>query len=68
MNKDNKELKDQQLESVVGGGRNDAAIGWVTKMKCGNCGHSMTWAGRYVGQVFDCPECGQHTFRGISEM
>lgn len=68
MNKDNKELKDQQLKSVVGGGRNDAAIDGVTKMQCGNCGYSMNWAGRFVGQIFDCPECGRPTFRGISEM
>lgn len=26
MNKDNKELKDQQLVSAVGGGRKDAAV------------------------------------------
>ena len=67
MNEDNKELKDQQLESAVGGRQKDAAIGWVTEMICGSCGHSMVWAGRYVGQIFDCPECGRHTFRGIKE-
>lgn len=68
MNKDNKALNEQQLESAVGGGQKDAAIGWVTEMECSSCGHRKVWAGRYGGKVFDCPECGQHTFTGIREM
>ena len=36
-----------------------------TKMFCSTCNHSITWAGNYFQQLFDCPECGQHTFKGI---
>lgn len=61
MNKDKIKLKDQELESVVGG------TGWETEMRCRNCGNYMAWAGRFLGQVFDCPVCGKHTFSGRSE-
>lgn len=44
----------------VAGGRGDE----VTQMEC-PCGYSTDWFGNFVGQVFDCPKCGKHTFKGI---
>ncbi len=66
MNKDskvlnNKELDNQQLESVAGG--RDT----ITTMYCPNCGKVMDWAGSFYGQVFRCSCCGQNSFKGVYE-
>ena len=68
MNKNIIELKNQQLASVVGGEKWVNPIGWITEMSCSNCGHYIVWAGCYEGQIFDCPKCGKHTFKGMREL
>lgn len=58
-----KELNKEQLEKVSGG----ANSGRYTYMLCKNssCGYSTKWNGAFLGQVFDCPKCGEHTFEGV---
>ena len=38
---------------------------YITRMRCSECGYDLDWAGQYVGQTFDCPQCHNHTYTGI---
>ena len=38
---------------------------YITRMRCSECGYELDWAGQYVGQTFDCPQCHNHTYTGI---
>jgi len=58
-----KELNKEQLEKVSGGAR----VVNNTLMKCYSCDYSAVWKGDYIKKTFDCPECGEHTFKGAEE-
>ena len=38
---------------------------YITRMRCSECGYDLDWAGQYVGQTFDCPQCHKHTYTGL---
>ena len=52
-------LNEEESVQVTGGRKGDC----VTKMFC-PCGYSTSWFGYFVGDVFDCPKCGEHTLKG----
>ena len=56
-------LKDIELEQVAGGGIRIQPKN-STVMCCALCGYTVHWQGNYSGQIFDCPECKGHAFRG----
>ncbi len=58
-----KEFDEEELSRVAGG--MDIMI---TKMECSSCGKIKYWQGYFVGEVFDCPDCKNHTFKGIELM
>ncbi len=60
-----KELNKEELTKVAGGGRTV----YNTLMVCinTNCEHSAVWAGDYIKKTFNCPKCGQYTFKGKEE-
>lgn len=39
----------------------DNSSSYITRMRCSECGYELDWAGQYVGQTFDCPQCHNHT-------
>ena len=43
----------------------DNSSSYITRMRCSECGYDLDWAGQYVGQTFDCPQCHNHTYTGI---
>ena len=43
----------------------DNRSSYITRMRCSECGYELDWAGQYVGQTFDCPQCHNHTYTGI---
>lgn len=59
LNKKLAELSKEEIAQVTGGRKED----YVTKMVC-PCGYSTNWYGYFVGDVFDCPKCGNHTLKG----
>ena len=65
MCKESKNLNEKNLEKVTGG-ENLNNEGIITVMKCSNCGKNGRWGGYYYMETFDCPNCGQHTFKGVS--
>ena len=58
-------LTDDELTQVSAGGAERSDVyGGVTSMRCDFCGYTPSWAGDYMGQTLDCPECGRHEFHG----
>lgn len=47
------------------GDDDDNSSSYITRMRCSECGYDLDWAGQYVGQTFDCPQCHNHTYTGI---
>ena len=43
----------------------NSSSSYITRMRCSECGYELDWAGQYVGQTFDCPQCHNHTYTGI---
>lgn len=64
LSRNTRALSEEENAQITGGqntdGRHDD---YVTKMVC-PCGYSKDWYGYFVGDVFDCPKCGQHTLKG----
>lgn len=56
------ELSKEEIAQVTGGRRED----YVTKMVC-SCGFYTYWYGYFVGDIFDCPKCGNHTLKGVKK-
>ena len=66
---DKKLLNDKELDKVSGGTIDLSPYSKkpaTTQMNCSNCGRVSYWRGDYVGQTFQCPNCGEDTFTGIS--
>ena len=55
------ELSEEALKPITGGSNYD-----TTEMRCLTCGFTASWKGDYRGRVFDCQNCGFHTFTSVN--
>lgn len=53
-------LNEDESALVMGGRKED----YITKLEC-PCGYDTDWYGYFIGEVFDCPQCGNHTLKGV---
>ncbi len=64
-------LPDEELDNVTGGcgssydPHNDKT--YATQMECSNpdCSYFSRRSGDYLNETVDCPECHQHSLRGV---
>ena len=68
LNKKLAELSEEELKQVSGGDFLGPVLGDVTHMVCQNpdCGKDTYWAGYFKFRTFQCPYCGEMTFKGES--
>jgi len=61
-----KQLSKEELKKISGGGGFDKKpTVKQTGMRCISCEYILLWNGDHTGKIFDCPNCGKHTFMGV---